>query len=200
MRIKHQGPSRNIDPQRATHVKTPRPPTPRTSNSTLSNYLLSIALCLPLAANACSKVKDWSDAWPSKPIKDPAKWRAQMIKKEGCPDRTGSEAAAQHDLEFSGVKLVYDPCNSGRNDMYIVFYPTASKSSDRKYCPIGSTGGTTMAELPPGKNGYVRIQSAWHNGYEDTTVSRQEFRPSGIVVLGRIDTKDRWPDVTLPLR
>ena len=123
-----------------------------------------------------------------------------MVKKEGCPDRTGSEAASQYDLEFSGVKLLYDPCNTGRNGIYVVFYPTASNSREPKFCPIGTTGGTTIDQIPSGKNGYVRIQASWHNGYEDTTVSRQEFRPSGIVVLGRIDTTDRWPDVTLPLR
>ena len=181
-------------------MKTPRPSTPRTSNSALPNYLLSIALCLPLAAKACPKVKDWSDTWPSKPITNPAKWRAQMVKKEGCPDRTGSEAASQYDLEFSGVQLIYDPCNSGRNSVYVVFYPIASNTSERKFCAIGSTGGTNIVEIPSGKNGYPRIQSAWRNGYEDTTVSRKEFRPSGIVVLGRIDTTERWPDVTLPLR
>ena len=167
---------------------------------TLPNCLLSIALCIPLAAIACPKGKDWNDAWPSKPIKDPASWRTRMVKKEGCPDRTGSEAASQYDLEFSGVQLIYDPCNSGRNSVYVVFYPIASKSSERKFCAIGSTGGTPIVEIPSGKNGYPRIQAAWHNGYEDTTVSRREFRPNGIVELGSIDTADRWPDPTLPLR
>ena len=180
-------------------MKTPRPSTPRTSNSALPNYLLSIALCLPLAANACPKVKDWKDEWPSKPIKDPAKWRAQWVQKE-CPEVWNSKSAAQDDLGFSGVKLVYDPCNSGRNGNYVVFYPIDSKSIEPKFCAIGETGGTLIDQIPSGKNGYVRIQSSWRNGYEDTTVSREEFRPGGIVVLGRIKTTERWPDVTLPLR
>jgi hypothetical protein len=96
--------------------------------------------------------------------------------------------------------LVYDPCNSGRNAIYVVFYPTTGKSREPQFCAIGATGGTTIDGVPSGKNGYVRIQSSWRNGDEDTTVVRKEFRPTGIVVLGRIDTTDRWPDVTLPLR
>ena len=165
----------------------------------IANGCVAIALCVPLLSHACPKVKDWRDDWPSKPIKDPAKWRAQMVQKE-CPEVWNSKSAAQYDLEFSGVKLVYDPCNSGRNRIYVVFYPIASKSSERKFCAIGETGGATIDQVPSGKNGYVRIQSAWRNGDEDTTVVREEFRPTGIVVLGRIDTTDRWPDVTLPLR
>jgi hypothetical protein len=175
-------------------VKTPRPSNPRTSNSTLANYLLGIALCLPLAANACPKVKDWNDTWPSKPIKDPAKWRAQMVKKEGCPDRTGSEAAAQYDLEFSGVKLVYDPCNSGRNSVYVVFYPAASSSAEPKFCAIGTTGGSMIDEIPSGKNGNPRIETYFHMGADDGYVTRYELRPSGIVQIGKTRHVGQRPD------
>lgn len=175
-------------------MKTPQPSTPRTSNSTLPNYLLSIALCLPLAAYACPKVKDWSDTWPSKPITNPAKWRAKMVKKEGCPDRTGSEAAAQYDLEFGGVQLLYDPCNSGTNAIYVVFYPVAGHSTPPRYCPIGTTGGSLISQIPSAANGYVRIETYWHmSGYEGDEAS-YELRPSGIVQIGKTRHVGQRPD------
>lgn len=175
-------------------MKTSNPSTPSNLISTLPNWCKAIALCVPLISHACPKLKDWNDAWPSKPIKDPAQWRSQMVKKEGCPDRTGSEAAAQYDLQFSGVQLVYDPCNSGRNRIYVVFYPVAGHSNSPQYCAIGTTGGTIITEVPSAPSGYVRIETYWHNNAYEGDIATYELRPSGIVQIGKTRHVGQRPD------
>jgi len=169
-----------------------RPFNPSHLVSTVANWCKTVLICIPLVATAaCPRPPSehsFYDDLPRNPIKDPALWRWQLAE-QVCPGHPIQDYTSL-DLEFGKTQLIFSPCAFGRIGARTVFYNFSKELGGRKFCPIGEVWGSGITQLPPGKNGYVRIESsAWQRSDDGSAmeeyIHQYELRPSGLVQISK---------------
>jgi hypothetical protein len=110
----------------------------------------------------------------------------QLAAEQECPRNERQQYAPSNDRQFGGVQLIYNPCGSGTNLTYIVFYNISGHAGERKFCAIGMVGGSGVSQLPSGRNGFVRIETYSHWSAYEGDLTQYELRPNGLVRIGKV--------------